>query len=36
MFSERSYRVMVGSLSGAMEEVYVAKDTIRKWNWALC
>lgn len=23
---------MVGSLSGAMEEVYVAKETIRKWN----
>ncbi len=23
---------MVGSLSGAMEEVYAAKETIRKWN----
>lgn len=23
---------MVGSLSGAMEEVYVAKEAIRKWN----
>ena len=23
---------MVGSLSGTMEEVYVAKDVIRKWN----
>ena len=23
---------MVGSLSGAMEEVHVAKETIRKWN----
>ena len=23
---------MVGSLSGAMEEVYIAKETIRKWN----
>lgn len=23
---------MVGSLSSAMEEVYVAKETIRKWN----
>ena len=23
---------MVGSLSGAMEEVYLAKETIRKWN----
>ena len=23
---------MVGSLSGAMEEVYVAKETIQKWN----
>lgn len=32
MFTARVYRVMVGSLSGAMEEVYVAKETIRKWN----
>ena len=23
---------MVGSLSGTMEEVYVAKEVIRKWN----
>ena len=23
---------MVGSLSGAMEEAYLAKETIRKWN----
>ncbi len=23
---------MIGSLSGAMEEVYLAKETIRKWN----
>lgn len=23
---------MVGSLSGAMEEVYLAKESIRKWN----
>ena len=32
MFIAKVYRVMVGSLSGAMEEVYVAKETIRKWN----
>lgn len=32
MFTAKVYRVMVGSLSGAMEEVYVAKETIQKWN----
>ncbi len=32
MFTANVYRIMVGSLSGAMEEVYVAKETIRKWN----
>ena len=32
MFTAKVYRIMVGSLSGAMEEVYVAKETIRKWN----
>lgn len=32
MFTAKVYKVMVGSLSGAMEEVYVAKETIRKWN----
>ncbi len=32
MFTAKVYRVMVGSLSGAMEEVYLAKETIRKWN----
>lgn len=32
MFTAKVYRVMVGSLSGAMEEVYVAKEAIRKWN----
>ena len=32
MFEAKVYKVMVGSLSGAMEEVYVAKETIRKWN----
>lgn len=32
MFSAKVYRVMVGCLSGTMEEVYVAKETIRKWN----
>ena len=32
MFTAKVYNVMVGSLSGAMEEVYLAKETIRKWN----
>ena len=32
MFTAKVYRIMVGSLSGAMEEVYIAKETIRKWN----
>lgn len=32
MFTAKVYKVMVCSLSGTMEEVYVAKDVIRKWN----
>jgi len=32
MFTAKVYRVMVCSLSGTMEEVFVAKDAIRKWN----
>ena len=32
MFTAKVYRIMVGSLSGAMEEAYLAKETIRKWN----
>lgn len=32
MFIAKVYRVIVGSLSGAMEEVYLAKETIGKWN----
>ena len=32
MFTAKVYKVMVGSLSGTMEEVYVAKEVIRKWN----
>jgi len=32
MFNSKVYKVMVGSLSGTMEEVYAAKETIRKWN----
>ena len=32
MFTAKVYRVMVGSLSGTMEEVFTAKETIRKWN----
>lgn len=32
MFTAKVYKVMVGSLSGTMEEVLAAKETIRKWN----
>ena len=32
MFTAKVYKVMIGSLSGAMEEVYLAKEIIRKWN----
>lgn len=32
MFAAKVYRIIVESLSGAMEEVHVAKETIRKWN----
>ena len=32
MFTAKVYNVMVGSLSGIMEEVTVAKDVIREWN----
>lgn len=32
MFTANVYNVMVGSFSGAMEDVYLAKETIRKWN----
>ena len=32
MFTTQVYKVMIGSLSGTMEEVYAAKETIRKWN----
>lgn len=32
MFSSKVYTVMVGSLSGTMEEVFAANDVIRKWN----
>ena len=32
MFTAKVYRVMVGSLSGAMEEVFAAKEIISKWN----
>lgn len=32
MFTAKVYKIMVGSLSGAMEEVYIAKERIRKWN----
>lgn len=32
MFTSKVYTIMVGSLSGAMEEVYVAKETIHDWN----
>ena len=32
MFTATIYKVMIGSLSGAMEEVHLAKEIIRKWN----
>lgn len=32
MFTAKVYSTMVGSLSDTMEDVYVAKETIRKWN----
>ncbi len=32
MFTAEVYKVMVGSLSGAMKEVYSTKETIRNWN----
>lgn len=32
MFTAKVYTVMVGSLSGTMEEVYTAKEVLRKYN----
>lgn len=32
MFTAKVYKVMVESLSGTMEYVFAAKETIRKWN----
>jgi len=32
MFTAKVYNVMVGSLSGIMEEVVIAKEVIWKWN----
>lgn len=32
MFTAKVYKVVVGSLSGIMEEVKVAKEVIRNWN----
>lgn len=32
MFTAKVYNVMVGSLSGAMEEEFAANEVIRKWN----
>ena len=32
MFEAKVYRIAVVSLSGIMEEVYAAKEEIRKWN----
>ena len=32
MFTARVYTVMIGSLSGTMEEVFIAKDVVRKYN----
>ena len=32
MFTAKVYRLMIGSLSGTMEEVYTAIEVVRKWN----
>ena len=32
MFTAKVYTVMIGSLSGAMEEVFTAKEVVRKYN----
>lgn len=32
MFQAHVYRVMIGSLSGSMEEVFTAKEVVRQWN----
>lgn len=32
MFTAKVYRMMIGSLSGSMEEVYAAKEIVREWN----
>ena len=32
MFTAKVYTVMIGSLSGMSEEIYAAKEVIRKWN----
>ena len=32
MFTAQVYNVMVGSLSGIMEEEYAVKEVIRQWN----
>jgi len=32
MFTAKVYTVMIGSLSGTMEEVFTAKDVVRKYN----
>lgn len=34
MFNAKVYKITVQSLSGMMEEVYAAKETIKKWNEA--
>lgn len=32
MFTAKVYTVMIGSLSGTMEEVFTAKEVVRKYN----
>ena len=32
MFEAKVFRVVVASLSGTMEEVFAAKEAVRKWN----
>lgn len=32
MYTAKVYRLMIGCLSGTMEEVYTATEVVRKWN----
>ena len=32
MFTAKVYTIMIGSLSGTMEEVFAVKEVVRKYN----